>query len=303
MKALDLFLCCSGFCLLLHCDSAEAAAQDTARTIVRIRLSDSTGLRIADAELTIIRGLHDTVATGLSSAAGEWSVRVARSTSPYQLVARKIGFSRMQRFFMATGDSTVLPIRVGRIVQALASVIVSEKEDLKRKSYFIDSDDIAKSDRPLNDASDILIKLRQDMIYSRGGAKGPCESIRNIWINGIAVIKGQALPGQGPMGAPSVRMSKSGSRASSSGFYPVSEMAAQRAGVKGSPAAGIGGENLTVLEQIRPEHVEQMTYKDCWDTSIRGLYTQTALFIVLKAGIRYERGIGTYAIEGGRQAR
>lgn len=284
-----------------------ARAQDSTQTLVRVRLSDSAGVRVADAELTIIRGLHDTVAAGHSSASGEWSLFVARNAAPYQLIARKIGLNRAQRFFMAASDSVNVALRLGRIVQALSPVVVNEREDAKRKSYFIDADDIANSNRPLVDASDILIKLKQDMIYSRGGAKGPCEAIRNIWINGVAVIKGQALPGQGPQGGPTTRMSYSvvppSGGANGRAFYPVSETAAQRASVKGSPAAGIGAVNLTVLEQIRPEHIEQMTYKDCWDTSMRGLYTQNALFIVLKAGIRYERNIGTFSIEGGRTAR
>jgi hypothetical protein len=298
MKALDLLYCCSGFCLMLHCGTAEAAAQDTARTLVRIRLSDSTGLRIADAQMAIIRGLHDTVATGLASAAGEWSARVPRSTAPYQLVARKIGFNRLQRFFMATGDSIILPIRVGRIVQSLAPVVVSEKEDAKRKSYFIDSDDIVNSPRPLNDAADILIKLRPDMIYSRGG-RDACPSISNIWINGIAVYKSfqpasaprisarNRAPAPPPMGPP----------------YPISETARIRASVVNSAASGIGAARLTMLEGIRPEHIEQITYKDCFDTSMKGNFTQNALFIVLKAGIRYERDFGTYSVEGGRTAR
>jgi hypothetical protein len=298
MKAFDLLFCCCGFCLMLHCDSAEAVAQDSAKTVVRVRLSDSTGLRIADAELAIIRGLHDTVATGVTGANGDWTTQIARSASPYQLVARKIGYSRMQRFFMAAGDSTVLPIRVGRIVQALAPVVVSEKEGAKRKSYFIDSDDIVNSPRPLADAADILIKLRPDMIYSRGG-RDACPSISNIWINGIAVYKSfspasaprvsarNRAPPPPPMGPP----------------YPISETARIRAAVVNSAASGIGAARLTMLEGIRPEHIEQITYKDCFDTSMKGNFSQNALFIVLKAGIRYERDIGTYAIEGGRKAR
>jgi hypothetical protein len=297
MKALDLFLCCSGFCLLLHCNSAEAAAQDTARTLVRIRLSDSTGLRIADAQMAIVRGLHDTVATGVSSAAGEWSVHVARSAAPYQLVARKIGYNRMQRFFMAAGDSAVLPIRMGRIVQALAPVVVSEQEDVKRKSYFIDSDDIVNSPRPLLDASDILIKLRPDMIYSRGGRLA-CESISNIWVNGRVVYR-EFKPVPAPRTSAGNRFPAA---ASVPPPYPISEMARER--VKSNPnAAAIGAARLTILAEIKPEHIEQITYKDCFDTSVRGNFTQNALFIVLKAGIRYELGIGSYAIEGGRSAR
>ena len=267
---------------------------------MRVTLSDSGGVRIPDAELTILRGLRDTVAVGKTSERGEWSTLLSRSASPYQLVIRKIGYNRLQRFFMATNVATDLTLRVGRVAQALAQVKITEKEDAVRKSYFIDADDIANSPRPLVDASDILMKLRPDMIYSRGG-RDACESISNIWVNGVAVYR-EFTPVAAPrMSSPSRRPALPASPIAQPP-YPISEMARDR--VKSNPnAAAIGAARLTLLEGIKPEHIEQITYKDCYDTSMRGNFTKNALFIVLKPGIRYERGIGTYALEGGRTAR
>jgi hypothetical protein len=136
------------------------------------------------------------------------------------------------------------------------------------------------------------------MIYSRGG-RDACPSISNIWINGIAVYKSFV-----PASAPRVSARNRASQpAPMPPPYFISEMARSRASVPNSPASGIGAARLTMLEGIRPEHVEQMTYKDCHDTSMPGNFGQNALFIVLKAGIRYERDIGTYSVEGGRTAR
>ena len=261
-------------------------------------LSDSGGTRIADAELAILHGLHDTLAVGKTSTRGEWTALVPRSASPHQLVIRKIGFNRLQRFFMATTGTADLVLRVGRVIQALAEVKITEREDAVRKSYFIDADDIVNSPRPLVDASDILIKLRPDMIYSRGG-RDACPSVSNIWINGVAVYRDFS-----PVPVPRVSARNRATQPPPTPApYPISEMARSRASVANSPAAGIGAARLTVLEQVRPEHIEQITYKDCFDASMKGNFTKNALYIVLKPGIRYERGIGSYAIEGGRTAR
>jgi hypothetical protein len=273
-----------------------AGAQGSPKSIIRVTLADSSGTRIADAELAIIRGLHDTVAVGKTSERGEWTTLVDRSSSPYQLVARRIGFNRFQRFFMASSDSSIVSSRMGRIVQALAEVKITEKESAQRKSYFIDSDDIVNSPRPLIDASDILIKLRPDMIYSRGG-RDACPSISSIWVNGIVVyrefkpVAASRLSARNRTPAPTVGPP-----------YPISDMARER--VKTNPnAAAIGAARLTMLEGIKPEHIEQITYKDCFDTSVRGNFGQNALFVVLKAGIKYEVGVGSYAVEGGRLAK
>jgi hypothetical protein len=250
-------------------------------------MADSTGMRIGGVELTIVRGLHDTVATGATAANGEWTTFVERSGSPYQLIARKIGYTRQSPFFMANGDSVRIAPRMERIVQALAEVKITEKESAAQKSYFIDADDIANSPRPLVDASDILIKLRPDMIHGRIGKGNNC-SIEHIWVNGIAIYK-------------SFPAARAGGRASEPP-YIVSDMARERVKSNRS-AAAIGAARLTMLEGIRPEHIDQISYKDCFDRSMPGNFAKNALYIVLKPGIRYERGIGSYAMEGGRTAR
>lgn len=282
------------FATLMAAGAARPAlAQDTARTVIRVRVSDSSGVRVEGAEVAILRGLHDTIATGNTAANGEWLGVAPRSASPYQVVARKIGLVRQQQFFMANAPEVGVSLTMRRAATQLGAVRITERESAARRSYFIDTDDIAHSVRPLLDAGDILIKLRPDMIYSR--AKGVCPPISNIWINGVLAYR-------------HFRPSAAGRATSPRGTtvpppYPITEMARARASVPNSPASGIGAARLTILEGIKPEHVEQMTYKDCFDTSMKGNFGQNALFIVLKLGIRYELGVGTYAIEGGRTAK
>ena len=49
----------------------------------------------------------------------------------------------------------------------------------------------------------------------------------------------------------------------------------------------------TVLASIKPEHVAEMTYSDCFDTKIAKLYTNNAVFVVLKYGFVYDLDRGS----------
>ena len=73
----------------------------------------------------------------------------------------------------------------------------------------------------------------------------------------------------------------------------VSDLAKARASAGGLPGI-IGAARLTLLEEIRPEHIAEISYKDCFDTSAKGNFGQNALFIVLKPGIKYEVNYGSY---------
>jgi hypothetical protein len=45
---------------------------------------------------------------------------------------------------------------------------------------------------------------------------------------------------------------------------------------------------------INPEHIAEVRYLDCWDTSVPGIGGQRALFITLKPGISFDRKRGSY---------
>jgi hypothetical protein len=61
--------------------------------------------------------------------------------------------------------------------------------------------------------------------------------------------------------------------------------------------AGLSAGTMTVLTEIKPEHIAEMTYLDDWDTSVNKLGAQGGLFIVLKPGIAYESGRGSYVLD------
>ena len=51
-----------------------------------------------------------------------------------------------------------------------------------------------------------------------------------------------------------------------------------------------------ILKEIRPEHIEEITYTDCFDNAVPGLGTKNAAFVILKAGVGYERGRGSFIL-------
>jgi hypothetical protein len=53
---------------------------------------------------------------------------------------------------------------------------------------------------------------------------------------------------------------------------------------------------MTVLSEIRPEHIAEMTYADEFDTSAGRPNSDSALFIVLKPGVDYEPGAPSFVV-------
>jgi len=247
--------------------SASARAQ-TRHTVLRITADDSTGAPVPTAELTVVEGLNDVIARGATDESGRAALAIPSPDQPtdVQVVMRKIGYARGDRFVtVASRDTNDVDIIVAHPTASLAAVRVTADQDLERKSYYIDADQIANSPRPLFDAFDIVKKLRPDMLTSRGG----CPGIQDVWVNGKRVV----LP-----------------------LLPVG-MAATHASVGMPPDARISYIPITVLSEIAPEHIESMTYKDCWDTSNSLVHGNNALFIVLKPGVAYQQDVGSFVVD------
>src|SRR6185312_6988277 len=58
--------------------------------------------------------------------------------------------------------------------------------------------------------------------------------------------------------------------------------------------AGLSKPSMTVLSEIKPEHIAEMTYIDSMDNSVGKIGSEGGLFVVLKPGVVYEPGKETY---------
>ena len=264
-----------------------AAAQTPAATILRVRVADSAGVPVPDAEVSVVRGLNEVVVRGTTDAAGRRVLAAPLAAGDYHLVVRKIGMARVDRFFTAgVRDTIAFEVLARRSAQALATVRVIEEEDLRRRSYFIDAEEIARHANRLVDATDVVTRLRPDMIYGRGGGHICRRAVEFVWVNGAQIRldeidQGIAYEKRIQQLGYATRVPKDGRRVPRSIVPP-----------KGRSA--INAHVLSVLASIRPEHVAEMRGTDCSDFSVGRPSSESAVFVVLKPGVAFEPGKGTF---------
>jgi hypothetical protein len=263
---------------------------------INVRVVDSAAVAVGGAEVAVVQGLNDTRANGTTDARGLASLTISNPDGNYQIIVRRIGFLRAAEFFRARPGPLTFQIALQRAVQSLAPVEVNAKEDVTRKSYFIDADEIAKHADELIDASDILKKLRPDMICGRScsplqaagaATKAPvrkCPTLAfqprrrcpvvndpnpslatNVWVNGVW-IRSIATD----------TLCQTGRRGMLAGMLPGS---------------------MQVLCEIQPEHIEQITYADEFNTSVGKPHSDSAIYIVLKQGVAYQPGAKSYVVD------
>jgi hypothetical protein len=287
--------------ILAACMTTAAAAQTQSQPtipplIVAVRVIDSTGLAVEGADAAILVGINEAKATGTTDPSGHVSLTVTEPQGDYQLVVRKIGYNRSDQFFRGKSGRLSFDVVMHRTTQSLAPVTVTAQEDLKRKSYFIDADEIAKHADELFDASDILKKLKPDMVCGR-----VCSPWGGVPASARTAARACPISNTNPGGCPRATRSTSGASAMSrtnawvngKRILMIATDPACQAGHRGA-LSGLSPGTMQVLCEIRPEHVEQMKYLDDWDNSVGRVGSNNALFIVLKEGVVYEPGQPSY---------
>ena len=255
--------------------------------VVRVHVADSAGHPVAAADISVVRGLAATLAHGTSDGNGDRTLRVPRGVGDLQVIARRIGYLRAERFIEATANDTLtIEIQMQRAVVSLAPVTVTAQEDLKRKSYFVDADDIAKSSRLIMNGMDVLTKMRPDILTGRAPGCG----VRDVYVNGVRIVdppvNEMAVAHIPRTQLPPIVVPKDVGYDGKSTAVGGSRRAA---GIPTAPRAV-----WSIMWTIKPEHIEQMVYKDCFDTSMPGTHGSSALYVVLKPGVAYDPVRGSY---------
>jgi len=276
-----------------------AAAQTPARVVVQVR--DTSRVPVQGAEVAVVRGLNDdrTVATTDERGRAVLSVPSLDPNADYGLIVRKIGFVRADRFFRGNRDSAAFDIVLQPVVRELETVVVTAEQDLRRKSYHIDADEIEKSSAVLLDATDILAKIKPYMICGRN-----CSPMASTRVQST-VRKCPTLA----MSAPRLKCPESDTPPSLATnvwvngqrirLMPPDVMAvARQQGV----LMGLSQGSMTVLSEIKPEHIAEMTYVDDTDSSVGLIGSEGGLFVVLKPNVVYEPGRGSYVMESASPA-
>lgn len=277
--------------------AAQTAQQPPPVIHVRLHVVDSAKAPVADANVAVVRGMKDNVAQATTDASGNTMLSFLRGEAQHQLVVRKIGFSPGYRFFaLAKSDTIAMEMVLARTPVTLAAVKVTAEENLRRKSYHLDADDIENSGRVLVDAVD-LFKLRPDMLNSRGGMKA-CEVpytqhngwIENVWVNGRRITG--AVDSVVLKRKPTIGITPPIPRPNTMGRRVLAENQAQ---------AHIDTV-MSILSLIHPEHIAEVTYHDCFDMSVGKNHSDMAMFIVLKPGVGYSNKLGSYVVSDSAMA-
>src|SRR6267378_6866277 len=138
----------------------QLAAQVRQPKIVRVQVADSTGAPLEGADVTILAGLK-VVDRGITDAAGRRVLLMSADTGDFQLIVRRLGFRSANQFFRPDARDTMsFAFYLPRVVQVLETVKVDAKQDRRHEFLFIDAATIASSGEDLDNAFDVMRKLR-----------------------------------------------------------------------------------------------------------------------------------------------
>jgi hypothetical protein len=283
--------------LVALCATANvgAAAQASFQVAISVRGLDSAGRAVEGAEVLVFSGLTTILQRRMTDTAGQATLLVEKDAglaTGFNVVARKIGYVRADRFISADRDRVSLQLSLRQTTQILSAVTVTTGPPIN-PNYYIDADAILASPRPLESGVDVVEKLRPQMIWGNSGPplRGTpiCEKLSAVFVNGV-LVRGAppeaiqrstgrlANPSAVYSGVPkNVKMSEA---AAATNAY-VAEQVAKRSTyrVTGMPGA--------ILTAIRPEHISEMRLNDCFQGGARVNRGTMALFIGLKPGIAY----------------
>lgn len=270
-----------GLLALVVAAAAPLAAQQRS-TYLRFHVVDSLGTPIPGAEVTAILGLSSTLGSVITDEEGRRSMGIPwHDDRDYELRVRRLGYLKGTQFFRPTADTMDITIKLRPAPQMLETVVVTPEEDLQRKRYYIDADAIAASERPIRNGLDVVTKLRPDMIKPpSSGMYSPC-GLWYIWINGKRIV----FPPVNPQLAQTTRINRQAVRS-------TRQRSNSQLSVSGASAINLSVQS--VLHSIKPEHIEEMKYVDCWDTEMKMARAQGGLFVVLKEGIGFRSGKGSF---------
>jgi len=230
-----------------------------------VAVSDSAGAPVSDADVELRRD-QTTIARFKSGNDGTHGFDVTPVRGTFTLAVRRLGFAPLEHVVaLRAGDTTTVRLTMIRSAAMLSPLVVSAEQSARQRAYTIGSDQIASSTRPLFDVNDIIHKLRPDIWRSRApevcdgrSAASPWPAVSNVIVNGqrMPVIKQY---------------------------------------VRGKPDGAWVRQQVTeILQTIKPEHVAELHYADCF-ASRSAEEEENTLYIVLKPGIAFRFGKGSSA--------
>ncbi|MEP6619874.1 MAG: carboxypeptidase regulatory-like domain-containing protein [bacterium] len=227
-----------------------------------MRVIDSSGAPVGNASVSLVRGLHQQLARGMTNQGGTLCFCEAFTFAPdYQVVVQKDGFETASQFAKL---ELVDSMKVN--VMLLPNHPARAQSDAPSNRH-IDADAIARGDRNVTNAFDVIRALRPEMLPVPGNAD-ECGAIQRVVIDGRHFPSATAAP-------------------------PSPTQAVVSPWVPGALSA-VSIQVRSTLNSIKPEHIAAMEYRSCRDTSSARMGRDNALVISLKKGVQFEEELGSY---------
>jgi len=253
-------------------------AQRRDSVALTLHVIDSAGAPVRAADVTVSARGGSPIAHGQTDSVGRATITVPRDSIPLELIVRRMGFKPYR-------VDVELPATIGVVLAdlpySLDTITVDARESVRHRNYYIDSAAIAHSDRPIYDGWDLLRKLRPRIV------EGPkllgCPGVQNVWVNG-RWIPPETIAINDLVVAREPRMS--------------AKATPHLAITRGAPPRVT---TMSALAMIRPEHIAELTFHDCFDSAIKGIHSMNAVFVVLKPGIGFDPAKGSYVVKSGKE--
>jgi hypothetical protein len=272
-------------------------AQDRRGPHISLRVVDSMGAPVEAVEVSQLTADKEIIALGRTDADGRLSAWFVGQADSVRVLTRKPGYERAERLVRLNGPATdAVTITLTRSAQQLEARRISARESLLRRAYYIDAGSIAQSDRPVFSALDVVERLRPDMVSGLGG----CSGLKYVFVNGERIEVGPAAAIDAARArTPNIKsLVSGGSSGGTDGHANPAKVAALKNAIN-QLKHRVSIEPASVLLAVKPEHIADMLYNDCFARTGQVSHGENALFIRLKPGVGYSPAVGSYVADSG----
>jgi hypothetical protein len=252
-----------------------AAAQSSKRVILRVTVAEVPGGRLLEGVNVSVASDSGMLASATTDSLGRASIGVPPSMSKLHFLARRVGYQPAQTILDRSRQDTLsVDVELEPIAQQLDSVRTTARAT--SMNYALGAAEIAQSRRTILDAYDALRALRPNML---GDVMRGCPFVQDLWINGRRqpVYPNEIVP----LG---------------DDVSPIRDDGSARPTVRSS-FPPFHAPRSAPLAMIRPEHIAEMRYVNCWSRPVAGMHSVNALFINLKPGVGFDFRHGSHVVD------
>lgn len=270
--------------------SAAVMAQGQTRdsVAVLVQVVDSVGSPVMGANVAVRLRNGPTIAQAVTDKNGTVTVAILRNAVIPEVFVRHVGFRPYSQVLpLPLDDSNTVHVMLVGLSATLDTVKVNARESLWHRTYYIDSTAIAQSPRLVQDGWDILKKLRPEIAFGRDPWDN-CPAVQNVFINGKWIVPqwislDPVVVARETPPPPPPDLSRTGGGV---GRGHVSKPI--------TPPSMVA---INVMALIKPEHIAELSYRDCRDKEIAGSHSRNAVFVILKPGIGFDPAQGSYVVK------